>query len=91
MTYCNNLNENQYSHNHKLGHQFLIESSDSQVHGEDIDISNQELIQLITKNNELDTTLIDNKINGISNEAKFSDIVKVKKNFITFDENKLNS
>lgn len=92
MTFCNNFNDTtSNSNSNKLGHQFLIESKDDKTYGgEDVDITNQELLQLITKNNNLDTSCIDDRINGRKNEAKFSDVVKIRKNFMTFDEEKLN-
>jgi len=91
MTYCTNLNESS-DLNNKLGHQFLIETKDDKNNGgEDIDITNQELIHLITMNNNLDTKCIDDRINGNVQESKFSDIVQVKKNFMTLDEDSLNS
>lgn len=92
MTFCNNFNDTTNNINsNKLGHQFLIESKDDKTNGgEDVDITNQELIQLITRNNQLDTTCIDDRINGRKEESKFSDVVKIRKNFLTFDEEKLN-
>jgi len=93
MNFCNSQNDSNNSLEQKLGHQFLIEGLDDKMFPEceDIDITNLELIHLITQNNNLDTHCIDDRVKGKIDKEKFSDVVKIKKNFLTFDQNTLGS